>query len=232
MKLAIVNTPIFGVVLTLVCFWLAREIYLRLPWSLLNPLLLAPALIVLILLSAGLPYESYQPGSKLVTFFIGPATVALAVPLYKQLPILKKYFTQIMVSIALGSVTGVVSVVVLAKVLGASSKTALSLAAKSTTAPIAIGITQELGGSTALVIFGVVITGILGGIIGPEFLKLMGVKDRIAIGIGIGAASHVGGTSRAVQLGEIEGSMSGVAIALMGIATAIVAPWLLKFFIG
>ncbi len=204
---------------------------MRKPWSIFNPLLLAPVVIVAVLLAGGIPYNSYLPGAKLITFFMGPATVALAVPMYKQMPAVKKHLRAILVSIGAGSVAGVVSAVGIARLMGASSRVAFSLAAKSTTAPIAAGITQNLGGNTALVVFAVAVTGILGGVAGPEFLRFIGVRDRVATGIGIGAAAHVGGTSRAVQLGETEGSMSGAAIALMGIATAIVAPWLLKWLL-
>lgn len=231
MKPGIIDAPVFGITLTLVCFWLTREIYMRRPWAIFNPLLLSPALIIAILLTGGIPYSSYLPGSKLITFFLGPATVALAVPMYKQMPAVRKHLGAIITSIGIGSVVGVVSVVGLIRILGGSPLIALSLAAKSTTAPFAAGITGHLGGNTALAVFAVVITGILGGVAGPEFLKLIGVKDRIATGIGIGTASHVGGTSRAVQLGETEGSMSGAAIAIMGISTALVAPWLLRWLL-
>lgn len=231
MKPGIFNAPVFGITLTLVCFWLSRELYIRKPWSIFNPLLLAPGMIIAVLVTGGIPYADYLPGAKLITFFLGPATVALAVPMYKQMPAVKKHLWAILASIGAGSIVGVVSAVGIARAMGASSTVALSLAAKSTTAPIAAGITQNLGGNTALVVFAVAITGILGGVAGPEFLKLIRVRNRIATGLGIGAASHVGGTSRAVQLGETEGSMSGAAIALMGIATALAAPWLLKWLV-
>jgi predicted murein hydrolase (TIGR00659 family) len=226
-----IDPQIFSITLTLVGYWLARELYIRRAWALFNPLLVAPVLIIAVLYFGGMPYASYLPGAKLITFFLGPATVALAVPMYKQLPAVKKHLGAILVSIGVGSVVGIVATVGISRLLGASPIIAISLAAKSTTSPIAVGITQNLGGNTALVVIAVVITGILGGVAGPEFLKLLGVKDAIAIGLGMGAASHVGGTSRAVQLGELEGSMSGAAIAFMGIGTAVAAPWLLRWLL-
>lgn len=228
MKFIIPNGPIFGVTLTIFGFWLARTVFQLRPWSLFNPLLLGPLLIITFLKLGGIPYSVYERGGSILGFFIGPATVALAVPLYRQREVVVARLGSIITSIAAGSVTGVITAVGISRLLHVSGPIARSLAAKSTTAPIAVGITQKLGGNTGLVVFGVILTGILGGVFGPEFLRLIRVKDPMATGLGIGAGSHVGGTSRAVQLGEVQGSLSSAAIALMGIVTAIIAPFVLK----
>ncbi|MHB1127018.1 MAG: LrgB family protein [Bacillota bacterium] len=226
----VINTPVFGVAITIVGYTLAKELYRRIPLFLFNPLLLAPAGIILLLWASRTPLEAYNQGGQIISYFLGPATVALGVPLFRQLPLIRRQWRPILAGITAGSVVGVVSAVLIARVLGASTVTLLSVAAKSTTAPIAVGITEKLGGATAITAFVVAVTGILGGTLGPEVLRLARVKNRVARGISIGTASHAGGTSRAVQLGEVEGSMSGAAIVLTGTVTALIIPLLLWVF--
>lgn len=224
----IINSPAFGVTLTVLVYWIFVKIYTYRTWPIFSPLLVAPLVMILLLLAFKIPFAAYNKGGEIITFLIGPSTVALAVPLYRHLPTLRKKLVPILVAIVVGSLTGIISSVLVARLFGADPQVALSLAAKSTTSPIAIGITEKLGGNTALVIFSVLITGTIGGTLGPEFLGMLGIKDEAAIGLGLGTSSHVGGTSRAVQLGDVEGSMSGAAIALTGIVTALITPFVLK----
>lgn len=227
----IINSPAFGVSLTVLVYWVFVKLYTFKTWPIFSPLLVAPLVMILLLLAFKIPFSAYEKGGDIITFLIGPSTVALAVPLYRHLPNLRKNLGPIMVAIVVGSLTGIVSGVLIASLLGADSHVALSLAAKSTTSPIALGITEKLGGNTALVIFSVLITGMIGGSLGPEFLRVIGIKDKIAIGISMGTSAHVGGTSRAVQLGAVEGSMSGAAIALTGTVTALIAPFIVRFLL-
>lgn len=196
-----------------------------------NPLILATVLVAIVFWLAGVDYETYNNGGRIITFFLGPATVALGVPLYRQLPVIKANIKPILLGVLTGSVTAVVTTLLIAKALGAGKYTLYSIAAKSATMPIALGITEKLGGNDKLIVFAVAVTGIFGGMVGPEVLKLFRVKNRIAVGIGIGTASHAGGTSRAIQVGEVEGSMSGAAIVLTGLVTALIAPVLVRWLI-
>lgn len=164
-------------------------------------------------------------------FLVGPATVALAIPLYKQLPMIRTNLSAIGAGIVCGAVTGIVSTIGLLKVFGGTRITMLSLAGKSVTMPIALGITEKLGGNIHFIVFGVMVAGTIGGLVGPEWLKLLGVRSQEAMGLAIGTAAHAGGTARAVQLGEVEGSFSGVAIGFCGLLTAILAPWLVPWLL-
>lgn len=227
----IFKQPVLQVTVTLVLYALVNRLYRRIHFFLFNPLILAAALVVGVFWLAGIDYETYNNGGRIITFFLGPATVALGVPLYKQLPVIKANLKSILLGVITGSVTAVVTTVLIAKALGASKYTLYSLAAKSTTMPIALGITEKLGGNDKLIVFAVAVTGIFGGMVGPEVLKIFRIKSRIATGIGIGTASHAGGTSRAIQVGEVEGSMSGAAIVLTGLVTALIAPVLVRWLI-
>ncbi len=228
---SLLKEPLFQVTVTLVVYVLVNRLYRRFHIFLFNPLLLATVILIYILRYAGVDYETYSKGGNMITFLLGPATVALGVPLYKQVPAIKANLKSIITGVVTGSVTAIVSTVILARILGASRETLLSIAAKSTTMPIALGITEILGGNDKLIVLSVAVTGIFGGVIGAEVMRLAGVRSRIAVGIGIGTASHAGGTSRAVQLGETEGSMSGAAIVLTGLVTSLIAPYLVKWLI-
>lgn len=228
---SLLRDPVFQVSLTLVVYALTNRLYRRFHFFLFNPLLLASGIIMYILYITKVDYSVYAKGGDMFTFLLGPATVALGVPLYKQIPAIRANLRPILIGVTVGSVTAIASTVLLAKVLGASRETLLSLAAKSTTMPIALGITKTLGGNDKLIVLAVAVTGIFGGVIGAEVMKLAGVKSRVAVGIGIGTASHAGGTSRAIQIGETEGSMSGAAIVLTGLFTALIAPYLVNWLI-
>jgi predicted murein hydrolase (TIGR00659 family) len=228
---SLLKDPVFQITITLIVYALINRLYQKFHFFLLNPLLLAPIVMIYILHYAKIDFAVYAQGGDMITFLLGPATVALGVPLYKQIPLIKANFRPILIGVLVGSFTAIVSCVLLAKVLGAGRETLLSLAAKSTTMPIALGITEILGGNDNLIVLGVAVAGISGGVIGAEVMKIFRIKSRIAVGIGIGTASHAGGTARALQIGETEGSMSGAAIVLTGLVTAVMAPFLIKFLI-
>ncbi|MDA8235575.1 MAG: LrgB family protein [Clostridia bacterium] len=226
------SSPLFGVTLTVVTYLIAKELYTRKHIVFLNPLIFAPVIVLSLLYVMGIPYGDYAVGGDMVRFLIAPATVALAVPLYKQIPVLRKNLRAVLSGVLVGAFTGVISTVLVIKVLGGSKLVMISLAAKSVTMPIALGITEKLNGVAGLIVFAVAVTGIFGGLIGPEWLKFLRVKSRVATGLAIGTASHAGGTARAVQLGETEGSMSGTAIVLTGLVTALIAPWLVGWLVS
>lgn len=228
---SLLKDPLFQITITMVVYALVNRLYKRIHFFLFNPLLLATAIMIYILQYARIDYQVYSKGGDMIKFLLGPATVALGVPLYKQMSTIRANLRPILVGVFTGSVTAIVSTVFLAKALGASKETLLSIAAKSTTMPIALGITEIIGGNDKLIVLGVAVTGIFGGIIGAEVMRLAGVKSKIAVGVGIGTSSHAGGTSRAILMGETEGSMSGAAIVLTGLVTALIAPYLVKILI-
>lgn len=227
----LLKQPALQVTITLVLYVMVNRLYRRIHFFMFNPLILATALVICVLWGTGIDYDTYNNGGRIITFFLGPATVALGVPLYKQLPVIKANLKPILLGVFCGSVTAVVSTLLIAKAMGAGRYTLYSLAAKSTTMPIALGITEKLGGNDKLIVFAVAVTGIFGGMVGPEVMKLFRIRSRIAVGIGIGTASHAGGTSRAILVGEVEGSMSGAAIVLTGLVTALLAPLLVKWLV-
>ena len=227
----LLKEPLFQITVTMVVYALINRLYKRFHFFMFNPLLLATVIIIYILKYTNTDYAVYSKGGDMITFLLGPATVALGVPLYKQIPAIRSNLKSILAGVITGSVTALVSTLWFAKALGVSRETLLSIAAKSTTMPIALGITKILGGNDKLIVLAVAVTGIFGGVIGAEVMKLARVKSKVAVGIGIGTASHAGGTSRAIQLGETEGSMSGAAIVLTGLTTALIAPYLVKWLV-
>jgi predicted murein hydrolase (TIGR00659 family) len=225
-------SPLLHLTLTLVAFQAGSWIYRRAGMNpLLNPVLLAVLAIVAILVSTGTPYSKYFEGAQFVHFLLGPATVALAIPLYRQLERVRRSAVAILVSLLTGSLTAALSAVLLVKVLGGSRDTMISMAPKSVTAPVAMGISEQLGGLPSLTAVLVILTGILGAMLGPPLMNLLGIKDWAARGLAIGTASHGIGTARALQVSEVAGAFSGLAMGLNALATAALLPllWRLLF---
>jgi predicted murein hydrolase (TIGR00659 family) len=225
-------SPLLHLTLTLVAFQAGSWIYRRAGMNpLLNPVLLAVLAIVAILVSTGTPYPKYFEGAQFVHFLLGPATVALAIPLYRQLERVRRSAVAIFVSLLTGSLTAALSAVLLVKVLGGSRDTMISMAPKSVTAPVAMGISEQLGGLPSLTAVLVILTGILGAMLGPPLMNLLGIKDWAARGLAIGTASHGIGTARALQVSEVAGAFSGLAMGLNALATAALLPllWRLLF---
>lgn len=224
-------TPLLHLTLTLVAFqagsWLYRRAGLN---PLLNPVLLAVIAIVTILVLTGTPYATYFEGAQFVHFLLGPATVALAIPLYRQFDKVRKSAVAVLLSIMSGSLTAALSAVLLVQVLGGGRDTMISMAPKSVTAPVAMGISEQLGGLPSLTAVLVILTGILGAMLGPPLMNLMGIKDWAARGLAIGTASHGIGTARALQVNEVAGAFSGLAMGLNALATAVLLPILWRLF--
>jgi predicted murein hydrolase (TIGR00659 family) len=225
-------SPLLHLTLTLVAFQAATWVYRRAGMNpLLNPVLLAVIVIVAILVATGTSYASYFEGAQFVHFLLGPATVALAIPLYRQFEKVRRSAVAVLVSILLGSLTATASAVVLVKVFGGGRDTMISMAPKSVTAPVAMGISEQLGGLPSLTAVLVILTGILGAMLGPPLMDLLGIKDWAARGLAIGTASHGIGTARALQVNEVAGAFSGLAMGLNALATAALLPllWRLLF---
>jgi predicted murein hydrolase (TIGR00659 family) len=221
--------PLTSLTLTLLAYQAGMWIYRKANnFALLNPVLIAICILAGLLYVSGTPYEAYFEGAQFVHFLLGPATVALAVPLYRQFAEVRKSATALLVALLAGSLTAAASAVAIGWVMNASMPTLLSLAPKSVTTPIAMGISEQLGGLPSLTAVLVILTGILGAILGPIILKLIRVRDERAMGFAIGVASHGIGTARALQISEVAGAFSGLAMGLNGLATALLLPLLYR----
>jgi predicted murein hydrolase (TIGR00659 family) len=196
-----------------------------------NPVLVAVALLGALLLATGTSYEAYFRGAQPLHLLLGPATVALGVPLAQTMPLLRRSARAVILSILAGSVTGIVSAAGLAAALGGSRAVVLSLAPKSVTTPIAMGISANIGGVPALSAAFVLITGILGAVLLVPVMRLGGVADRRAQGLAAGTAAHGLGTARAVALDETAGAFAALAIGANGLVTALLAPLLIRLFV-
>jgi predicted murein hydrolase (TIGR00659 family) len=224
-------SPLLHLTLTLVAYQIGLYLYRRGKLSpLLNPVLLSVIMLVTVLTLTGTRYQTYFDGAQFVHFLLGPATVALAIPLYKQVARIKRSASAILVSIVCGSITAAASAVLLGWLLGASHRTLISLAPKSVTAPVAMGITEQLGGLPSLTAVLVISTGILGAILGPYVLNLLKIRDMAARGLAMGTASHGIGTARAMQVNQEAGAFAGLAMGLNALATAILLPLIWGLF--
>lgn len=225
-------SPLLHLTMTLVAFQAGSWVYERAGrHPLLNPVLIAVVVVVAMLLATGTSYTDYFAGAQFVHFLLGPATVALAIPLYRQFERVRKSGLAIAASILTGSLTAIGSALGVGWLLGASRDTLISLAPKSVTAPVAMGISEQLGGLPSLTAVLVILTGIVGAMLGPLVLNLIGVRDWAARGLAMGTASHGIGTARALQVSEVAGAFSGLAMGLNALATAILLPvvWQLLF---
>ena len=220
----IISNEYFMLALTFGVFYAAKTLQRRLGWVLFNPILIAIAIIIVFLLAMDIPYETYHDGAKLIEFWLKPAVVALGVPLYLQLSSIKRQFLPILASQTMGCVAGIVSVVAIAKMLGASNAVIMSLASKSVTTPIAMEVTQALGGIPSLTAAIVVITGLIGAIIGFKTLSVGHVHNPMALGLSMGAASHALGTSAAMDRDQFMGAYASLGLTLNGILTALLTP--------
>jgi predicted murein hydrolase (TIGR00659 family) len=220
-------TPLFGLALTLMVFVLAQGLYRRTGNVWLNPVLVSILVIITLLLLAEIPYQSYARGGDLLTFLLGPAVVALAVPLYQRRRELWRRKRAILLGVLAGSLASIVSACGIAWLLGGSREVIISVAPKSVTAPIAIGIAERIGGIPALTASVVVMTGCLGAVIGAEFCRLLGIRSPLAMGLAVGTAAHGIGTARMLEIDRLAGAVAGLAIGLNGLATTFLLPVLM-----
>lgn len=214
--------------LTFGAFALFKALQKRTGWILLNPILLTIVTLIFFLKFTGISYETYNESGELIAFWLKPAVVALGVPLYLQLEMIKKQLLPILLSQLVGCLVGVVSVVLIAKRLGASPEVICSLAPKSVTTPIAMEVSNATGGIPSLTAAIVVIVGLLGAVFGFKVLSLGHVKSPIAQGLSLGTASHAIGTSTAMEISRKYGAYASLGLTMNGILTAILTPMLLR----
>lgn len=225
----LIETTYFGIVLSLVTYWLAVE--LRKKWShpLFNPLLISAILSIFVLYIFDIDFETYNQGAKMITFLLTPATVCLAVPLYKQSQILMKHINAIVISLFCGCVAGMLSIVGICLLFNVDQTLLFSFLPKSITTAIAIGVSELIGGNSTITVGVVVVTGILGAIIAKSVCQIFDITHPIAVGLAIGNSSHAIGTAKAIEFGEIEGAMSSLSIVIAGVFTVIIAPIIVQF---
>lgn len=224
--------PLLWLSLTLIAYRIGLSVSQGAKGSpLANPVLIAVALLVVILTVADIPYRQYFAGAQFVHFILGTATVSLALPLYRQIQTLRRHVVPLLVSICVGSFVSTISAVTIAATLGASRQTVLSLAPKSVTTPIAMGISEQIGGLPSLTAVMVLLTGAVGAVLATWTLNRAGVTDWRARGLAAGTVAHGLGTARAFQVNETAGAFAGLAMGINGLITALVLPAAVRFFV-
>lgn len=216
------------VTLTIIIYWLAQKLQAKTGILLLNPILITIVIIITGLMVFNIDYETYHRGSRYIDFLLKPAVVALGVPLYRQLEVIKKQAWNILISQLVGCLAGIVSVVLIAWLMGASKEIIFSLAPKSVTTPIAIEISRSIGGIAPLTASVVIVVGVFGAVFGYSILKLTGVKNPLSQSLSMGNAAHAIGTSKSMEISPAYGAMSSIGLIVNGIFTAILAPYVLK----
>ncbi|PNF59105.1 hypothetical protein CXK99_12620 [Stutzerimonas stutzeri] len=221
---ALIHHPLFGVGITLAVFQLAYAAYEKTRWVFLQPVLVSMTFIVGILLLCGIDYDEYRISAQWLTILLGPATVALAVPLYLNLRRIRELFGPIVITLLIAGMFATALGMALAWLFGAERMILMTLAPKSVTSPIAMLVAEQIGGVVALAAVFVMITGVLGAILGPELLRRFGVQHPAARGIALGLTAHAVGTAQALQESEECGAFAALAMSLMGVMTAVLLP--------
>ena len=219
---AILTSPFFGLVLTCAAWCLGCWIQKRTGLFLLNPLVIAVAIILAVLVALDIPYASYNLGGSLISMMLGPVTAVLALNIYHQRTLLREYFWPVLA----GTLTSVGSILLLCRLLALESSVTASLLPKSVTTAIAVAIADSGGGIQSITVAAVLIAGVVGAIFAPLFARLFRITDPVAEGVAIGACSHALGTSKAMELGQLQGAMSSISLCVCGIMTSILALFL------
>ena len=222
-------SPLFGLMITLLAYQAGVLVHKKLKTPLLGPLVVASGLIILLLVLTGIPVENYSVGGSIITFFLGPSVVVLALPLYRNFRLLKANWIAILSGITVGSFAGILTILVLSFVLDLDGSIMISILPKSVTTPIGLEITKELGGISSITVLSIFTTGLLGAMIYPYVFKVFRIKHPVAKGVALGTAAHALGTAKAVEIGDQEGAMSGLSIGLAGIVTVFLIPLVLSF---
>lgn len=225
------TSPLFGILISILTFEIGLFINRKTRIAVFNPLLISIILIIVLLQKFHIGLDAFDKGGNIISFFLIPSTVILAVPLYKKFNLLKANLIPILVGITVGCITAVTSIYLFARLFGLDTTLQASLVPKSVTTPIGIEISKQLGGTPAITVAAIIITGIIGSVIGPAVCKIFGIKDKVAIGISMGTSAHAVGTSKAIELGETEGAMSGLSIGIAGLLTVFLAPIFVKLLL-
>lgn len=215
---------VFVLVLVVGIYLLSIKLHLKIRFPLLNPVLITILVLIGLLIILDVPYATFKKSSQMINFLLGPSVVALGYILHKQIHYLKGNVVSVLTSITVGAVVGIASILLIGKLFGADQTLIASLTPKSVTTPIAMALSESNGGIPALTAVVVVVAGVMGSIIAPPIMNWLGIKSPIAKGIALGASSHGVGTATAIQMGAIEGALSGLAIGIMGTITSLLLP--------
>jgi predicted murein hydrolase (TIGR00659 family) len=226
----LISSEVFMLAFVMGTFLFGVFLYKKTNISLVQPLLISILIIIPFLKITGIDYHTFYDETRILNFMLGPSVVALGYVLYEQIENIKGNVISILTSVFVGSIVGIGSVIMIAKAFGADKILVASLSTKSVTTPIAISLAEKDGGVPALAAAFVVICGIFGGLVGPIILRKMGIKSKIAQGLAMGSSSHALGTARAMEMGALEGAISGLAIGIMGIMTALLIPFAERLF--
>lgn len=218
------EVSLFAIVITLLAYELGLWLQRKTGNPLCNPIVIAIAVIIIFLKVTGIPNSQYQAGAKIFSWLLTPATVCLAIPLYEQVKILQKQMFAILAGTLAGTASSIMFILVMCRVTGLGDILTVSLLPKSITTALGLAVSQQMGGNTAITAASIIITGILGSIIGSPLAKLLRITDEVAQGAAFGASAHVIGTSRANQVSELCGAVSSLALVVAGIVTAVVCP--------
>ena len=215
--------PMFGLTLSVLAFCFGRWVQKKTKFVLCNPLLIAVACIITFLSVTGIPYSDFAKGGDIINMMLGPVTAVLALNVYNQRRVLGEYFLPVLIGCLVGSAVSLFGVLALCKLMQADQMMTMSMMPKSCTSAIAIAIAESHGGDAGIASAGVLAAGLTGAVFSPPFVKLFKIKDPVAQGLGIGACSHALGTTKAMELGQIQGAMSSIAICVCGIISSILA---------
>ena len=224
MKEMLCSSVFFGVMVSVLTYELGNFLKRKFHLAIFNPLLVSVAAVIGMLLIFRVDYDSYYNGAQYLSYLLTPATVCLAVPLYEQITLLKKHFKAILGGILSGVLTSLVSILAMSAVFGLSHEEYVTLLPKSITTAIGMGVSEEAGGIVTLTVVSIILTGIIGNIAADFWFRVTGIKEPIAKGLALGTAAHAIGTARALEMGEIEGAMSSLSIAVAGLMTVVIVP--------
>ncbi|MDB5979871.1 MAG: LrgB family protein [Pseudomonas sp.] len=228
---SVIHHPLFGIAITLGAYQLMLAAYEKTRWIFLQPVLISMLVVIGVLVSCGLTYGEYRKSTEILSILLGPATVALAVPLYLNLRRIKQLFWPTFTTLVIGGVLATALGVTLGWLFGAEHMILMTMLPKSVTSPIAMLVAEQIGGVAALAAVFVLITGVIGAIFGPGLLSILGVTNQAARGMALGLTAHAVGTSVALQESEETGAFAALAMSLMGVATAVFLPLAVSLFV-
>lgn len=223
MKEAVFSSPFFGITISIVAYSIGVWINKKTKLAILNPLLISYLIIIPALIILEIPLEWYERGGDIINMFLSPATAVLAITIYRQREILRKHILSVLGGTIAGSITSLAVVYLMCRMFILPDEITASMLPKSITTPMAIAVSESIGGIEAVTVLAVIITGISGNILSPILIRIFKVKNEIAQGMAIGASSHAVGTSKAIELGEVQGALSSIALVMSGIATVILS---------
>ena len=217
------ESAFFGVVISLLAYELGMLLKKKFGFPIFNPLLISIAVVIVFLAVFDIDYQNYNDGAKYLSYLLTPATVCLAIPLYEQWQLLKRNVKAVMLGITAGVLTSLTTIFVLSKLMGLTHQEYVTMLPKSITTAIGMGVSEELGGYVTITVAVIVVTGVIGNILGEFICKLFRITEPISKGLALGSSSHAIGTAKAIEMGEVEGAMSSLAIAVTGILTVVLA---------